>query len=113
MMQTLLVVMLSVGFAMGSSFADAAEQTVDAPHLSSQNLSSAAFLASPHTENAPSGTIPTRQPTENPDCDDARPSTANSRTILSRFTRLSPTTSDVQCPIPAVAGPSTEQELHP
>jgi hypothetical protein len=26
---------------------------------------------------------------------------------------LSTTTSDVQCPIPTVAGPSTEQELHP
>ena len=113
LMQSLLVVLMSIGLAVGSSVAYAAEQPVGASDVSSQNLSSATVPASPHTEDALSGTTQPRQPTENPDCDDARPSTANSRTILSRFTRLSPTTSDVQCPIPAVAGPSTEQELHP
>ena len=112
-MQSLLVVLMSIGLAVGSSVAYAAEQTVGAPQLSSQILAPAASPASPHTEDALSGTTQPRQPTENPDCDDARPSTANSRTILSRFTRLSLTTSDVQCPIPAVTGPSTEQELHP
>jgi len=112
-MHGLLVVMMSVGLAVRASVACAAEQTVDAPQVSSQILSPAASPASPHTENAPGGTMQPQQPTENPDCDDARPSSASPRTILSRFTRLSTTTTDVQCPIPTVAGPSTEQEFHP
>lgn len=112
-MHGLLVVMMSVGLAARASVAYAAEHTVDAPQLSSQILSPAASPASPYTEDALSGTMQPQQPTANPDCDDARPSSGSPRTIPSRFIRLSTTTSDVQCPIPTVAGPSTEQELHP
>jgi len=111
-MQGLLVVMMTVGLAVGPSVAHAAEQRVDAPQSSLQNLSPAS-PAPPYTEDALSGTIRPQQPDENPDCDDARPSTARPRTMLSRFARLSTTTSDVQCPIPTVADPSTQQELHP
>lgn len=111
-MHALLVVM-SVGFAMGSFVAYAAEQTAETSQWSPQNHSPAASPVSPHTEGALGGTTQPPQPTENPDCDDARPSSARSRTAPSRFTRLSTTTSDVQCPIPTAIDPSTQQELHP
>lgn len=111
-MQGLLITLATVGIVAGLSAVSAAE-LLEAQGSSPQNLFTAASPTQSAGANAIVRTVPPPNHNEHPDCEDTGPSNGHSATILNRFVRSSPSSSDVQCPIPTADRPFTEEELHP